>query len=68
MVPSWERQEPPHCLCPAIVKYTATFKARKSGELFVYVNDSVIGWPGQFDLFYRNNRGKAELTLEPLEQ
>jgi uncharacterized protein (DUF2235 family) len=69
IVPSWERKDPPHCLCPAITSYTATFKARKSGELFVYVNDSVFGWPGQFDLFYRsNNKGKADLTLQLLDQ
>jgi uncharacterized protein (DUF2235 family) len=69
VVPFWERNVPPRCLCPAITRYTATFKARKSGELFVYVNDSVIGWPGYFDLFYRsNNKGKADLTLEPLDQ
>jgi len=69
LVLSYERKDPPPCLCPAITRYTATFRARKSGELFAYVNDSVIGVPGYFDLFYRsNNRGKADLTLEPLDQ
>jgi hypothetical protein len=69
VVPSWERKDPPQCLCPAITSYTTTFKARKSGELFIYVNDSVLGWPGQFDVFYRtNNKGKADLTVELLNQ
>jgi hypothetical protein len=47
--------------------YTATFEARRSGELFVYVNDSVVGIPGLFDTFYRNNKGKADLTVELLK-
>jgi uncharacterized protein (DUF2235 family) len=47
--------------------YAMTFKARKSGELFVYVNDAVIGIPGHFDRFYGNNKGKAELTVERLK-
>jgi uncharacterized protein (DUF2235 family) len=45
-------------------RYTATFKAAKDGEVFVYVNDSVVLWPG-FHWFYDNNKGKAELTIEP---
>jgi uncharacterized protein (DUF2235 family) len=68
VVPSWERNDAPPCLCPATTRYTATFKARKAGELFVYVNDSVFGWPGVFDVFYRNNAGKTDLTLEPIEE
>ena len=47
--------------------YTANFKARKSGELFVYVNDTVVGVPGYFDVFYGNNKGKASLTVELLK-
>jgi hypothetical protein len=61
VVPSFERKDSP-------TSYTATFKAPKSGELFVYVNDAVIGFPGYFDHFYRsNNKGSADLTLERLE-
>jgi len=52
---------------PSGNSYTATFQARKSGELFVYVNDSVVGIPGYFDCFYKNNKGKAELTVELLK-
>jgi hypothetical protein len=60
--PKFEHESPAD---PA--RYTATFKARRSGEVFVYVNDAVIGVPRYFDHFYRsNNKGKADLTLEML--
>jgi uncharacterized protein (DUF2235 family) len=63
----FERKDTPACQCPATTKYTATFRAQKSGEVFVYVNDAVIGIPGSIDYFYRsNNKGKADLTLELL--
>jgi uncharacterized protein (DUF2235 family) len=55
-------------------RYKATFKARRDGEVFIYVNDSVIGSPGYFDMFYREdactgmtNKGKADLTIELLK-
>ncbi len=64
---SYERNDSPPCQCPSATSYTATFRARKSGELFVYVNDSVIGIPGYVDTFYKNNKGKADLTLQVLE-
>jgi hypothetical protein len=66
IVAPFERIEPPHCLCPATITYTANFKARKSGEVFVYVNDAIIGMPGYFGSFYENNKGKADLTLQLL--
>jgi uncharacterized protein (DUF2235 family) len=37
------------------------FVARRSGEVFLYVNQSVL--PVFSDLFYRNNRGKALVTV-----
>ncbi|WP_249225314.1 DUF2235 domain-containing protein [Tardiphaga alba] len=44
--------------------WTATFKPRRDGEVFVYVNDAVISLPWVYDFFYRhNNHGKAEVTL-----
>lgn len=63
-----EREEPPRCQCPpSPARYTATLKAHRDGELFFYVNDSVLGLPDYFDLFYRwNNRGKADVTVELL--
>jgi uncharacterized protein (DUF2235 family) len=45
-------------------RYTATFKAPKDGEVFIYVNDSVVLWPG-FHRFYDNNKGMAKLTIMP---
>ena len=67
LVLPFERQDAPRCQCPAAASYSATFRARKSGELFVYVNDSVIGIPGLFDVFYTsNNKGKADLKIELL--
>jgi uncharacterized protein (DUF2235 family) len=69
LVLSYERKPSPPCQCPSTTSYTAKFKARKSGEVFVYVNDSVIGIPGYFDHFYSsNNKGKADLTLQLLEE
>ena len=48
--------------------YTGTFTPRKHGEVFVFVNDSVIGLPRICDYFYRtNNKGKASLTLRLAE-
>jgi len=38
-------------------------KATKDGELFLFVNDAVIGVPGLYDLFYRNNRGSTRVLL-----
>jgi len=47
--------------------YEATFKPRKDGELFLFVNDAVVGIPGLADYFYRpgNNRGTAEVAITP---
>ena len=39
------------------------FKPTRDGELFVFVNDAVIGIPGLYDLPYRNNDGSARLTV-----
>lgn len=38
-------------------------RATRDGELFVFVNDAVVGIPGLYDLFYRNNRGAADLVV-----
>jgi hypothetical protein len=42
----------------------ATIKPTREGELFIFVNDSVLGIPGLYDLFYRNNKGTAKLTVK----
>jgi hypothetical protein len=46
----------------------AEFTAAASGELFLYVNDAIQLAPffGNFDLFYRNNSGSAEVTVQRL--
>jgi uncharacterized protein (DUF2235 family) len=43
-----------------------TGRAERSGELFLYVNESVVPLPGLSDAFYRNNRGMAEVVIERL--
>jgi uncharacterized protein (DUF2235 family) len=44
-----------------------TITATRDGELFLFVNDAVIGIPGFDDyfykLFYRNNTGSARVTI-----
>ena len=34
-----------------------------TGELFIYVNDAILFWPGLQDLFYKNNTGTAKVTV-----
>jgi uncharacterized protein (DUF2235 family) len=66
VTPTFVREESPGCPCPAgPARYKATFKALRHGEVFVYVNDSVIGLPRIYDYFYRsNNAGAATITLQ----
>jgi uncharacterized protein (DUF2235 family) len=66
VTPGFVREETPGCPCPAgPARYKTTFKAPKTGEVFVYVNDSVIGLPWIYDYFYRsNNAGAAAITLQ----
>jgi uncharacterized protein (DUF2235 family) len=44
----------------------AEIRARRSGELFIYVNDAVVGIPGLENWFYRNNLGEAKVTVSRL--
>jgi len=39
-------------------------KARSDGELFIYVNDAVLGIPGLKNFFLRNNSGAATITVK----
>ncbi len=48
-------------------EWSTSFVPRSSGEVFLYVNDAVIGLPWIYDLFYRNNHGTAEVKLEKLD-
>ena len=36
----------------------------RDGELFVFVNDAVLGIPGLYGLFYWDNSGTAEISLK----
>jgi hypothetical protein len=36
---------------------------RRSGELFLYVNDRVIAWPSLWNFFYNDNKGTATLEV-----
>jgi hypothetical protein len=38
-------------------------RATRDGELFLFVNDAVIGVPGIFGAFYSNNSGTAKVTI-----
>ncbi|WP_407117565.1 DUF2235 domain-containing protein [Bradyrhizobium sp. LMG 9283] len=48
--------------------YRDTFKPNRSGEVFLYVNDAVIGLPWVYDWFYGppHHRGKAKVTVRML--
>jgi hypothetical protein len=50
-------------------EWTTTFEPRSSGEVFLYVNDTVISLPWIYSFFYWwNNHGTAEVQLEKLEK
>ncbi len=57
----WTAHQPPHR-----ARFIAEFTADNSGDLFLYVNDSVhVFWfGGGYDLFYHNNRGTAAVWLQ----
>jgi hypothetical protein len=43
--------------------YRATFTAQRGGELFLYVNDAVIGLPWLNDYYSKKNAGTAKITV-----
>jgi hypothetical protein len=43
--------------------YRATFTAQRGGELFLYVNDAVIGLPWLNDYYFKKNAGTAKVTV-----
>jgi len=43
--------------------YRATFTAQRGGELFLYVNDAVIGLPWLNAYFFNRNTGSARVTV-----
>jgi hypothetical protein len=38
-------------------------KPTRGGQLYIFVNDAVIGFPGLYGAFYRNNKGTGQLTV-----
>ncbi|MEH6951964.1 DUF2235 domain-containing protein [Nitrobacter sp. NHB1] len=44
-------------------KVETVIRPTRSGELFIFVNDAVLGIPGLYDAFYRNNEGSAKLVV-----
>jgi hypothetical protein len=40
----------------------------RSGELFVFVNDAVIGVPRAWNSFYRNNSGEATVVIRKIRE
>jgi uncharacterized protein (DUF2235 family) len=40
-----------------------SIRPKRTGELFVFVNDAVVGIPRLYDLFYWHNKGTATLTI-----
>ena len=47
--------------------YAAEFKAPLTGDLYIYVNDALIGWPHFGWDFYSNNHGEAAIAVEKLQ-
>jgi uncharacterized protein (DUF2235 family) len=45
-------------------RMVADFVAAESGEVFLYVNDAVVPFLPLFTLFYRNNSGTAQVSLQ----
>lgn len=41
---------------------------KRSGELFLYANDAVWGWPGKRNYFYEDNSGKATISVQRARQ
>jgi hypothetical protein len=46
--------------------YRSTFTAQRGGELFLYVNDAVIGLPWVNDRYFKNNVGTATIAVRLL--
>lgn len=44
-------------------KIETVIRPTRSGELFIFVNDAVLGIPRLYDAFYRNNEGSAKLVV-----
>ncbi|HJU04078.1 MAG TPA: DUF2235 domain-containing protein [Nitrospiraceae bacterium] len=52
----------------ATTKLVAEITARRDGELFLFVNDAVLPFPKAWQWFYKNNRGTATVTVQPVDK
>jgi hypothetical protein len=43
--------------------FDTDIKTKRQGELFLFVNDAVIGWLPLYDLFYKDNAGKVRVLI-----
>jgi hypothetical protein len=58
-------ENPCDCPKPEPRELIAEFTPRRNGEVFLFVNDAVIGLPRIADYFYRtNNEGRATVVIE----
>ena len=39
-------------------------KPTREGQLYIFVNDAVIGIPGLYGALYKNNKGTGKLTVK----
>jgi hypothetical protein len=53
---------------PARRRLVSDFTARTTGQLYLYVNDAVLMWPGSVDRFYQNNYGRATVSVHHIQQ
>ena len=49
-------------------KLVTEITARRTGELFVFVNDAVLGLRKSAQHFYKNNHGSATVTVSPVSR
>jgi hypothetical protein len=49
-------------------RFVAEITARRSGELFLFVNDAVLPLPNDWQFFYNNNTGTATVTVKAVTE
>jgi hypothetical protein len=49
-----------------LTRLDAEITARRSGELFLFVNDAVLPVPKSWQVFYNNNQGTATVPIYPV--
>jgi hypothetical protein len=53
---------------PKAVNLDEQIRPNRSGELFLYVNESVFAWPSIREYFYKNNSGAATISVQRVRQ